>query len=250
MTPKTLIVHVPLSWDRVHRSFFKSWVELTSPEMIKELNDKGVSVKYLIDESFPLDFNRNKAVETMLTFGAEWLVCLDADMVFPKRVLPMLLDSATPGGITTGNYHKKGSPHQSVSGWYVQRETLTDEVQDTVRKWGFENADGKQTLIYRCCTEFYANRPFPIDVCGAGCLIIHRDALTALKQPYFKYFDQFLTGNTAVGNITEEMYFFSECKKAGIPVRMDPRIQCGHLSEKEITFMDMDMPAMAMVAPA
>lgn len=254
MTEKIMVIHVPCSWDRVPRAFFKSFLDLTAPEQLRELREKhDVTVKFLVDESFPLDFNRNKACEMVLRYKADYLVCLDADMVFPRKTLLMLMDAAMPNRwVVTGNYHKKGSPHQSVAGKYVSHETLTPETRETLKKWGFFTADGKQTLIFESATNFSKDRAYPVDVSGAGCLMVDRRALTMLKQPFFKYFNSFSSDfpvEPDLENISEDMYFFSELKKAGVTVWLDPRIQCGHLAEKEITFMDFDPSyAMALVA--
>lgn len=241
LTMKTCIVYIPCSWDRVPRSFFESFLAMTAYPVQEELRKKyDVQLKFMVSATFPLDRNRNEAVELCIErYKADWIMFIDADMVFPKETLPYLFEHTLDGHkVITGNYHKKQGPHQSVVGTFCQWTPQMAKFQETLKKHGYVSDDGDNLLFHTAANDWRYERPFQVDVSGMGCVLVHSEVFKRLKQPYFKYLDTYMTDDIALEGISEDIWFYTQCKKAKIKVLCDPRVQCGHLTEREVTFLD------------
>lgn len=230
-----LVLYFPVTWSSVPRETFKSILELERPE--------GVNVIPFVNTVQPLDFNRNDAMErAFVDMKADYLAMFDADQTFPKDSLINLLGSISEKHtVVTGTYYRKTFPHYTVVGNYVPMSSKLALRKPSLNMMGFLNGD-EQYLFYAPMDPPDRNTPFEVEVSGAGCLLISKSVFNALKQPYFKYFNGYMTGDHTIGRVTEEMWFFANLKKAGIKVLCDPRVSCGHVMTKEITFRDAIMP--------
>lgn len=238
---KTCIVYIPCSWKDVPRSFFESFLAMTSYTIQKTLIEKyNVQLKFMVSDTFPIDRNRNQAIERCVErYKADFVFFCDADQVFPSNTLLNLFERISDEyPVVSGNYHKKEAPHQSVVGWYSSWEPKVEAWRPSLTEMGFVTESGQQCLFYLSASKWESDKPFQIDVSGAGCLLVDISVFGKLKQPYFKYFDSFLTGDYNLDGISEDMWFFCQLKKAGVKVLCDPRVQVGHLTEREVTFMD------------
>jgi hypothetical protein len=66
------------------------------------------------------------------------------------------------------------------------------------------------------------------DFCGVPVAIIHRDCFTRIPKPWFGDQDKF--GE----RVTHDVFFCNKLKEAGIPVKVDGTIRCGHLLDPTI----------------
>lgn len=239
---KTCIVYIPCSWLAVPRQFFTSFLNMISMPVQTHLKSVyGVQLKFMVSDTFPLDRNRNEAVELAVErYKADYILFIDADMVFPKETLLHLFETIQKAPIVTGNYHKKHSPHQSVAGWFSAWNTKINGFREILQKHGFVTESGDQCLFYTSANDWRYDKPFEIHVSGMGCVLVDCSIFEHLKQPYFKYLDTYMTGDMALEGVSEDIWFYTQCFKAGIKILCDPRVQCGHLVEREITFMDQE----------
>lgn len=84
---------------------------------------------------------------------------------------------------------------------------------------------------YRLLKELpYPDRPFNVDAAGAGCLLIRRDVFDKVKWPWFKWVE-----HADGAQMSEDVYFFDQCRAAGIPLVCDPRVRCYHYKTVDIT---------------
>lgn len=236
---KKCVVNIPITWDKVSTAFFRSFLDITRFEIQEKLRkEHDITLHFMITDTFPLDRNRNEAVEMAVEqYKADYLLFLDADQVFPRETIPWLFESlfAKPEfDVVSGVYFKKEENNHSVCGHYAQ--DVDPESKKVLITNGFADENG-QYLFYQPCRSFLHGRSFPIDVSGIGCLLIRTECLSRIKQPYFKYFDKFLCPGWPFKWITEDMLFFAKLKQAGIKVLCDPRVLCGHLKEAEIALV-------------
>ncbi len=63
------------------------------------------------------------------------------------------------------------------------------------------------------------NNLLEIDICGSGCLLIHRTALEKIK---FRY-------NLEEGPGVDDVFFCKDAKEAGFKIYADTAVKCQHL---------------------
>ena len=106
-------------------------------------------------------------------------------------------------------------------------------------RWDASLHDEYQGLFKTCLV--HDDKVHFIDVFGLGSVLVRASVFRALKQPYFKYLDPYLSGDHSFGLASEDMHFCSEIKKAGIRVLCDPSIVSPHLAEVEIVDSGMEL---------
>jgi len=161
-------------------------------------------VEMAIVKGRPVDYVRNEIVRQFLANRQfTHLFFCDSDIGLPLDAVGILLAADAP--IAVGCY-----PLLMQQGlrWSLASKT-----------------DGHYRLLERL-----DNKPFNVDAGGAGCLLIRRDVLVKIDWPWFKW------DNKEDGSqISEDIYFFDKCKKAGLPVVAVPQCVCNHYKEINLT---------------
>lgn len=220
-----VVIYLPLFGSHpINPKVFKSFVD-----MICEPIDAQV-IPFIHTIGPELAYNRNDAIERILSdHNPDFIMCCDADMTFPKNALKSLLGSIGDAGVCTGLYWRKAFPDRCVIGHYSSWDSHNLHYKNGLRELGFIDPNGEQCLFYKAVDNIHMVAQ--IDVFGMGCVLIKADVFRQLKQPYFKYFNGYQTGDHSFGVISEEMYFCSEVHKKGIKVLADPGVKCGHITE-------------------
>ncbi|HIJ66808.1 MAG TPA: hypothetical protein HPP51_00795 [Planctomycetes bacterium] len=71
---------------------------------------------------------------------------------------------------------------------------------------------------------------FRVDAAGAGCLLIHRKVLEAIKWPWFRWLE-----NEDGTQISDDIFFFKKAAEHGFTAICEPAVECRHYKEMEIT---------------
>lgn len=235
---KNLVIYLPMSWPQISSRVFTSIVDLISPENIDELRSKyEVEPKILINDKFPLCRNRCDSVDQALSskYEADYILFLDGDMIFPKKMAQRLLDRLIEfpdHGLVSGLYFRKAPPHYAIQGKYSPWTKDLENRKESLKANGFIDGDGNQCLFYRPLQDFHSIQD--IDVAGMGCIIARAEVFKKIDQPYFGYTNEFTTQDYSLSHASEEMLTYAKFKKAGIKTLVDPTIRCGHL--KEVVF--------------
>lgn len=154
----------------------------------------------------PFDHARNKAVQSAIDMGADWVFFLDSDVIAPPDCIPRLMSHQQP--IVSGVYCRRSSP----AGVPVM---LKDG------KW-IEELPSQPSLM-------------EVDLVGAGCLLIHTSVLRQM-QPSREgkhWFDwradmhNILPDGTCM---SEDFVFCLNAKQNhGIPILVDTSVTCQHV---------------------
>lgn len=229
---KTLVIYMPLTWATLSSKVFKSFIEMTGPDILAELQKRDIQVKYLITGTFPLCRNRNEAVQIALSnkYEADYIFFADADQIWPKDTLLKLLDHVSDDyPVVSGLYWRKGGNHACIQGHYTDWKRH-ENIRKTIEGMGFVDKDGNQLLFYKPLTDFHTVQP--IDVAGCGVLMVRADVFKKLDIPYFHYWNPYiLNGDFSISHASEEMQFFAKLRKAGIKTLVVPSVRCGHVTE-------------------
>lgn len=236
MAKKRIVIYMPVFGPiSIHPKVFKSFVEMAMEPI------EGYEVIPYIHTAGPsLDFNRNDAVARILDLNPDFIFFVDSDMVFPKFAIKYLLESIGDAGACTGLYWRKAPPHRCVIGRYTGWDSHNSHYRRSLESLGFVDAKGQQCLFYKAIDEL--KELSPIDVFGMGVVLIKADVFRQLDQPYFKYFNGYQNGDHSLGTISEEMAFCAALHKKGIKVLADPRVKCGHITEKIVMGPQFDSP--------
>ena len=235
--PKILVVYVPLTFAQISTKFFKSFLEMTGEDIRKDLREKyGIEMILMIHDKFPIDLNRNDAFDRAVSkYDADYIMCCDADQVFQKNTIPTLLNTLLESDVdaVTGVYFRKSPPHKTVVGKYSTWNKDIELKRQSLYEQGFITNDDHQTLFYKPLTHFDVVQP--VDISGLGCFLFKADILKRIEQPFCKYVNPYSTGGdfTFEGH-SEDMWFFSQLKKAGVKILVNPKVVAGHIVEKVI----------------
>ena len=96
-------------------------------------------------------------------------------------------------------------------------------------RWALNNkdADGHYRLLKELPSK---EKPFEVDAGGAGCVLIKRKVLEAIKWPWFKWIER-----EDGSQMSEDIYFFKKANAVGLKVIVDPTVICNHFKEINLT---------------
>ena len=137
---KNLVVFMPYNWPTISLKVFKSFVDVIGADVQDELREKEIRhVPFIHDRFNNLDYTQNDAVERSLNeFKAEWIMFMDGDMTFPKRTIPMLLETISEKyPVVCGMYWRKKFPHHCIVGRYSANR---NQYKLTAESLGFVDA--------------------------------------------------------------------------------------------------------------
>lgn len=235
---KIMMVYQPITGGSVASEFYKSMLGVLSGEVWEYMADKHkVILKPYVSPHFPIDANRNMAVlDAQRRYKADYMFFMDTDQTFPPMTIPTLYEAllqkqaATPLCVMAGMYFTKRDPWAGVFGVYQGWNEKTEKFRKQYEELGLVH-EGQQLLWWKSVNFWNKNQVFPVDVIGAGCMMMPLAVFEALEMPYFKYLPDFMNEGKMA---SEDMWFCATLKRAGIPVWMHSGVSCGHLTTMTI----------------
>lgn len=143
--------------------------------------------------------NRNEISNFALTSGADWVLYLDDDHILRDDTLLRLL--AADKDVISAHYVQRQKPFNSV--------VMDAELPGGAGVWKQLNPTEKGIIS---CTAV-----------GAGCLLVKRTVLEALKPPYWTL------GQIHPGTWGDDLDFCNRIRKAGFEIHVDLDNYIGHL---------------------
>jgi len=229
---------VPSALSAYHKKFETSYRDALTYLQFR-LDDLPFKIEMLQDlrpDKFPIDANRNHAAAQILEKGFDTSIWMDADQTFPRDfIYKLLINRHYP--IVAGVYHLKYKPFYPV---------LLKETKGSDFKW-FKP-------IYQYPKEDY----FYADAIGMGAVKIDRCVFEDIAKLYkkgekiefFRYLENPITIDSIkdeddeerkhdiklhdkymIRDVSEDIFFCKQVKRAGYKIVIDPTIQCGHIIE-------------------
>ena len=168
----------------------------------------------------PIDISREQLVDRAIDTGAKWFFFLDTDVLPPKDVFKTLVSYNEPimSGLYTSKLMFEGKPQYAAWG----------DLHDG--KGGFTAADT------------FDGRFVKPDVVGAGCLLIRRDVIDAIKAtglPLFfwsqgrrkEFIDTLNLPDPRLKTVSEDFWFCILAKSCGYDIILDTEVKCGHIGD-------------------
>lgn len=231
---KMLVIGQPLAGKDVPKATYMSCVNMFNPLAMIDLMQKykvASSIKILGD--FPIDANRQRFVDEAMESGADYLFFMDMDQTFPPDTLLKLFEVISDERpIVSGMYFLKTQPYSPVMGRYVEWSEEMLQHKEEFDRLGFVHPDGRQLAMWRAFTYFDKTVPFKADVIGLGCVLMKTSVFKDLEKPYFRYVPG-ITPSMKHKTMDEVMHLCAQFAKKDIPIYIDPRVQCGHITQIE-----------------
>lgn len=165
---------------------------------------------------------RNKAAAEFLAGDAEWMFWLDTDMGFAPDTLDQLLASADPEErpVVGALCFAQQEHAQDGLGGFLTRPV------PTLYRW-MEDQDGHSG--FNSWADYPADELVEVAGTGSACILIHRQALLAVKARYGPaWYSQM--SNPSTGQIlSEDLSFCAKLRVCDIPVHVDTRVKTSHL---------------------
>lgn len=180
----------PIQWAHSLRSLRSPW---------------GIQVDAAEMHDAPFDHLRNNLVNLALEQKYDWIFFWDDDVLIPPNGLVQLFSRNL----------------DIVSGLYMRRHT---PIRTTMMMDVVENGEP----AIRAVNEFQAGALLGVDYVGAGCLLIRRNVLEAIKNPWFLW-QMHREDLPASERIPEDIFFCKKAKQAGFKIHMDTSVRCLHM---------------------
>jgi hypothetical protein len=185
---------------------------------------------------------RNQITKVMVDESeSEWLFMVDSDMGFAADTVERLVAAANKtarpvvGGLCFA--HKT----DGKASFYGLRFRCTPTLYD------FYEGDGRVGFLPRL--DYVRNDVQEVGATGAACLLVHRNALTAVRDKYGDTWFDPITHPTGPTTFSEDLSFCVRLAGVGVPVHVHTGIKTTH--DKGGVFLDeefYDRQQAAMVA--
>ena len=212
-----ILIAVP-TFENIYPDTFKSIYDLN-------VGEHEVLLEYV--RGYDCATARNRIAQKALDKKTDYVLMVDNDVVLPKDALINLLESPVDVGL----------------GYYAHRDG--DNIyrgRSCVCKLYDEN--GNKHFNYPLESEYTAdelkelkdNGQFRVQIHGGGmgCAFIKTDVFNRIKYPWYDWVNY---ANEHRGMLSEDLYFCEGCRKKGIPIYTDTRVNCGHIL-RHIQYVD------------
>lgn len=182
-----LAVLVPCR-DMLHSAF-----SLCLTEMVKLNTMNNVDTHVVMEASTILLTQRERLALEAKNIGAEYMLWLDSDMVFPATTALRLMAHQEP--VVAANYIRRQPPYKGVA-------------YETIGDW-------QNPLPYEPQDELVE-----VEGIGMGCMLVKTEILDQIPQPWFEF------GWTRETQdwLGEDMIFCQKMAQAGYPVKVDTNL--------------------------
>lgn len=170
-------------------------------------------------------------------YGSGWdaAIVFDDDCFPPHDVIPRLLTRC----------FDEGHPFVAAAGvmrGYPFTTTAAKSYDEGVTGFVGQSGRVEQLTGFRWLDELPDDLT-DVDFCGVPAAVIHRQCFERAQYPWFG--DQDTRGE----RVTHDVHFCRRLQAAGIPIKVDGSIRCGHLIEAPVITFENRASARAILEP-
>jgi hypothetical protein len=169
-----------------------------------------IEAKLFMLSSSLLPKARTLLAEQALAWGADWLLWIDADHLFPPDSLPRLLASGRD--VVGANYPRRMSPGGPTAAVFTASGE-TRPVRTTAKK-------ARSRIVEE------------VGALGLGLCLMRASLFERIARPWFQ-----VIANESGEFLGEDGWFFQHLKAAGVPIHVDHGLswEVGHVGEVVLT---------------
>lgn len=185
-----------------------------------------VEIATFIISSSILTESRHRLVAEAVLWGADYMLWLDADHVFPKDTFCRLWARNLP--VVGANYSRRCNPTAPTAA-----KIITDDVEED-----------HKNLVYTTLEKADAGEVEEVSHLGFGVCLVNMRVYDALqlkaeadgKDSFLPLFE-FVSSPDGMGMIGEDVFYFAKIRDAGVKVHCDHALswEVGHIGEQIFT---------------
>ncbi len=185
---------IPSATEYLHRRFVQSLMSLEYP--------KNADINFTTIFGYQLPFARNRIVQEALKYNSDYLLFIDADMVFKPDLLLRLLKHDVP--FVNALAFRRIKPHYPC-----------------IFKWN-EKEGSYETVPY-------FGGLLEVDATGMPAVLIKMEIFKKMKQPWYYYEDHLFSS---------DLTFCRNAKRLGYKILIDTDLKIGHIGEEIVITED------------
>lgn len=212
-----ILIAVP-TFENIYPDTFKSIYDL-------DVMDHDVSFEFV--RGYDCATARNRIAQKALDKKTDYVLMVDNDVVLPKDALLNLLE--TPVDVCLGYYAHRDSDNR-----YRGRSCVCKLYDENGNKYFNYPLESEYTADELKKMKDSGQYRIQIHGGGMGCAMIKTDVFNRIKYPWYDWVNY---ANEHRGMLSEDLYFCEGCRKKGIPIYTDTRVNCGHIL-RHIQYVD------------
>lgn len=212
-----ILIAVP-TFENIYPDTFKS---------IYDLDIEGHNVQFEFVRGYDCATARNRIAQIALDIRADYVLMVDNDVVLPKDALQNLMQDVKE--VCLGYY-----PHRDGDNIYRGRTSVCKLYDESGKKYFNYPLESEYTATELSEMRDEGKTKIQIHGGGMGCALIKTDMFNRIKYPWYDWVNY--AGKNR-GMLSEDLYFCEECRKNGILVYTDTRVNCGHML-RHVQFAD------------
>lgn len=213
----SVLIAVP-TFETIYPDTFKS---------IYDLNTSGNEVSFEFVRGYDVATARNRIAQRALDLGVDYVLMVDNDVVLPDDALLNLISHGE--NVCLGYY-----AHRDTDNIYRGRTCLCKLYDDKGAAYFNYPLESEYTAKELHDMADNGEHIIRIHGGGMGCALIKTDVFKRLKYPWYDWVNY---GGKFRGMLSEDLFFCEGCRKAGIPIYADTRVNCGHML-RHVQFAD------------
>lgn len=202
-----ILIAVP-TFENITPDTFKS---------IFDLDKAGHDVSFEFVRGYDCATARNRIAQRGLSTDADYIFMIDNDVTVPVDAIRYFTEE--PVDVCLGYY-----AHRNADNKYTGRTCLCK----------LYDKDGTAYFNYPLESEYTvqeiealrSSNRVKIHGGGMGCAFISSKVFRTIEYPWYDWVNY---KGPKRSMLSEDLYFCEACRKAGIPIYMDPRVSCGHM---------------------
>lgn len=202
-----ILIAVP-TFENIYPDTFKS---------IYDLNVSGHDVSFEYVRGYDCATARNKIARLALDRGTDFVLMVDNDVVLPADALQNLMDDVKD--VNLGFYAHRGKDNIYTGNTNICR--LYDAHGNKYFHYPLESEYTGEEMRQMRETGKYKVQ---VHGGGMGCALIRTEMFRKLNYPWYDWV-HYKSGKM----LGEDLFFCEACKKRGIPIYTDTRVNCGHM---------------------
>lgn len=210
-----ILIAVP-TFESIYPDTFKSIYDL-------DISDYDVSFEFV--RGYDCATARNRIAQIALDKEVDYVLMVDNDIVLAEDALINLLDGQKD--VCLGYYAHRD--HDNVYRGRTCVCRLSDENGQKYFNYPLESEYTAKELAELKSKGEYKVR---IHGGGMGCALISTKVFKKISYPWYDWVNY-----KSRKMLSEDLYFCEECRKKGIPIYTDTRVNCGHML-RHVQFAD------------
>lgn len=202
-----ILIAVP-TFENIYPDTFKS---------IYDLDTDGHDSIFEFVRGYDCATARNKIAQKAIDMDAEYVLTIDNDVVVPKDALKNLISHGEK--VCLGYYAHRGSDNVYHGQACIYK--LKDEHGNSYFNYPMESGYFAEELHSLSDKGVHL---IQVHGGGMGCALISTSVFKRLKYPWYDWVNY-----ESRGMLSEDLFFCEGCRKAGIKIYADTRVNCGHM---------------------